>query len=117
MKLVSMKLSKEQSKGNAIDAPSKFGTDGSAPQYSYNTQFSLGNHELDKIGMKDLPKVGDRVHIRARGHVTAVKHEARRGDKPERRVEIQMTHMGIDGKGDPEDALDAVTSGIEEAPK
>lgn len=117
MKLVSMKLSKEQSKGTEIGAPSKSGMDGSSPQYSYHTQLTLGNHELDKIGMKDLPKVGDRVHIRARGHVTVVKHEARHGGKPERRVEIQMTHMGVDGKGDPEDALDAVTSGIEEAPK
>ena len=113
MKLVSMKLTPAQSESNSVPSiATKSGMDGSAPQYSYNTQLHLGEGEIKKLGLK-MPKVGDKLHIHARGHVTGISHNQSKGEKPNRHFDIQLTHMHVGPKGEAESALDAMNDSLE----
>lgn len=62
------------------------------PGYPYGTEISLGEHELTKLGVKGMPAVGSKVHLRAQA---TVKHSGTQddGDGPTRSVRLQITHL------------------------
>lgn len=63
-------------------------------QYPYGCALDLATDELDKLGVKELPEVGDLFHIKALGKVTRVsanEHSAGR----ERSICIQLTHLEL----------------------
>lgn len=107
-KMVDLKKSKTEQKSN--DIPASIGHN----DYSYGTQLELGDHELGKLGVDTLPKVGDKMHLHARGEVTSVSQSAHKSGEKNRRVSIQIKKMKLMPK-DPEDAVDAINGGIEEA--
>ncbi len=107
-KMVDLKRSKSDvKKSHAVMA------EPSHDEYSYGTRVNLEDHEMGKLGMDKMPKIGDVVHFHAKARVVSASQHASK-DRKDRSVGLQIEHMRI-GKGDPETAVDAVNGGIEEA--
>lgn len=88
-KLVSMKetAAEEKAEQASLDSP--------APDYPYGLRLSLGRNELKKLGMKDLPEIGDEFEIVARGKVVSISQsESERGDGY-KCADIQITEMSL----------------------
>ena len=62
------------------------------PDYGYGLNVHLEDHELEKLGITDLPKVGDEYHIRAIAKVKGVS-ERDYGQRQEQGVDLQITMM------------------------
>lgn len=90
MALVDLKRTKSEKKSEkAITAP------GGGEDYPYGTRLRLGDEELDKMGIDELPQVGDGTHIHGHGHVTSVSEDHHEGGKKRRHVEIQIKHLQL----------------------
>jgi hypothetical protein len=63
----------------------------------------LEHEHLKKLGMKEMPAVGEKLHARIEGHVGAVSEDQDRGDggEPRRRMTLHVHKMevGTDGPG------------------
>lgn len=91
MKIVSMQRTdgeKQAAKERATSLPS----DG--PDYSWGLCLNLGKEELAKLGVDELPEVGDEFHIYAVATVTRVSQSASKDGEDSKGVELQITHMG-----------------------
>lgn len=66
----------------------------SGPDYPYGLTINLGKDELDKLGLKELPEVGDELHVYAVCCVTRVSQSADKRGDDSKSVELQITHMG-----------------------
>lgn len=64
------------------------------PDYPWGLNLNLGKEELDKLGLTELPAVGDEFHIYAVCCVTRVSQSASKGGDEHKGVELQITHMG-----------------------
>ncbi len=106
-KMVDLKRSKsEMKKSSPMVEPSH-------DDYGYGTRLNLEDHEMGKLGMDKMPKVGDTVHFHAKARVVSASQHVSK-DHKNRSVGLQIEHMRI-GKGDAESAVDAINGGIEEA--
>lgn len=84
MALVDLKLDKKELAEEAKEATPY------SPDYPYGFCLRVEGDEMDKLGIKGLPKVGDEFHIMAVGRVTSVSsRESEQDDN--RSVEIQIT--------------------------
>jgi len=110
MKLTDLKRSKSEMQG---ENP----TGAAADPYPYGTRISLGEEELGKLGMKDLPKVGQKMHVRAHAVVHSASSEERAGGKKHRRLELQIHKIALEKRGasDAGSMQEAVDNGIDEA--
>ena len=63
-------------------------------QYPYGVCLNLDTDELKKLGIKDLPAVGDEYHIHAVGEVTSVS-EQDTGSGESRSLRIQITMLQL----------------------
>lgn len=106
-KLVNMAKTPDEVKKDFADYPAAIS--GSAkptgPMYPYGLCISLEDDTLKKLGLDgDMPGVGDIIQFNAIAKVTSVsenEREATDGTKSQcRRVELQITDMGIPGTGD-----------------
>jgi hypothetical protein len=89
-KLVSLKLPK---KARTSDSePIKY----AAPEYSYGTSLRLENHELKVLGIKALPRVGDKFSLDANVVVTSVHESSSVNNKGDRSITLQITDMAIE---------------------
>lgn len=87
-KLADMKMSKEEKADYSQPSP---------PEYPWGLSISLGNDELEKLGvdLDDEVCVGDMVHINAMAKVTS--HSLNENeDGPKRRVELQIVFMALE---------------------
>ena len=66
----------------------------SQPDYGYGLQIHLEAEELEKLGIKDLPQVGDEYHLHAIAKVKGV-NERDSGARKESEVDLQITMMEI----------------------
>lgn len=88
---------------------------GAAP-YPYGLRMHLDHDGMKKVGMHDMPGVGDEIELRARARVTGASSEAIDGKTDEhRRVEMQITHLGVHHKADGMKSEDQGGSGKAEA--
>ncbi len=91
-KLASMKRTPEdRRKDMGEPAP----IDAMAPDYPYGLCIHLDKDELDKLGMKELPKVGTEMPISAIVKVTRVSQSAVEGADEQTSIDLQITDMGI----------------------
>ncbi len=65
-----------------------------APDYPYGLTITLNDAELKKLGIKELPEVGDEFHIYAVCEVTRVSAFAGKDQPDNRSIELQITDMG-----------------------
>lgn len=90
MSLVDLKRTKADKKAdNASYAES------SREEYPHGTRLRLGDEELDKLGIDEMPGVGDGMHVHGHGNVTSVSEDHSEGGKKRRSVEIQMKHLAL----------------------
>lgn len=75
-----------------------------APVYPYGLCVSLDEEVLGKLGIKELPDVGETVHFAALARVTSAsesEHETEGGEKQKRcRVELQITNLALESEDD-----------------
>lgn len=106
-KLTDLKSTKKPGKGE----PTSAGENG----YPYGTRISLDEDSLQKLGM-DMPKVGQKIHMRAHGVVHSASQSESAGGKKRRNVELQLHKVSIEKRGgEPGSMTDAVRNGVDEA--
>lgn len=92
MKIVSMERTAAEKK--AAEERYKDGPATAGPDFPWGLCLNLGKDELAKLGITDLPEVGDEFHIYAVTKVTRVSASASEGGEDSKGVELQITHMG-----------------------
>lgn len=92
MKIVSMERTEAEKK--AAEARYKDGPATSGPDFPWGLCLNLGKDEIAKLGIDDLPEVGDEFHIYAVAKVTRVSQSASEQGEDSKGVELQITHMG-----------------------
>lgn len=90
-KLVDMKRTKAERKAEHEKYDKPMGGD----DYGYGLRVRLDHHHLKKLGITNLPKAGDKVHIHAKAHVSSVGHNSREGHD-DRHVELELRHMAME---------------------
>lgn len=95
MALVNMKRPKRKDGNEELAMPAP----GSGPDYSYGLVTRLENFELDQLGVKQLPQVGKEVTLTAKAKVIRVAESTSSGNKGDRNVELQITHLEVQGIG------------------
>ena len=93
MKLVDMAYTKAELKEEAQEM--KVGPAGQPSPYPWGLCIRLEEEELTKLGMKQLPGVGDEFHFVAVAKVTSVNQSAREGEESETCVALQITMMRV----------------------
>lgn len=92
MDMVSMKSSRADMK--EASAPMM----DNGPQYPWGLQIHLDDKPLEKLGLKDLPKVGTALMLMARVEVQSVSSSDRKDGDPSRSVGLQITHMCLESE-------------------
>lgn len=101
-KMVNLARSADEVKKEIAEYSSPATATASAPKYPWGTCLSLEDDTIDKVGLGgDLPEVGDVVQIVAMARVTSAskneREDASGASKECRRVELQITDMGVVG--------------------
>ena len=91
MPLIDMKLSKKEAKGDAPELSER-------PRYPYGLSLNLGEEEIEKLGIKDLPKVGDSKMVIAFVDVSSTSDNKSFDGKTRRNISLQITQMSIEEK-------------------
>jgi hypothetical protein len=104
--LVDMKYSKAELADEAKEG--QVGPGGEPNPYPWGLAITLEDEELQKLGITDLPDVGDEVNFTAVAKVTSVNQSLNRDD-PECRVGLQITMMAAN--------IEAEEPGEKESPK
>ncbi len=81
--------------------------------YAYEHKVTLNADDLSTLGM-DVPKVGDKFHVLAEGHVTSTDQSEGENGKKAHNVSVQLKKMAFKKKGG-SSMLDAVNSGVKDA--
>jgi hypothetical protein len=66
-------------------------------EYPVGLQIHLDHSSLEKLGVKDLPKMGETLNLSAHAKVHAVGHNESMHGK-NRHVSLQITHMELGSK-------------------
>lgn len=66
-------------------------------KYPYGLKICLSKEELDKLGIKELPKLGANMKVMATVEVCGVSMSEYEGGEY-RSVDLQIVEMGIEGK-------------------
>jgi hypothetical protein len=92
MNIVSMERTDAEKKAAEERYSTMAPSDG--PDYPWGLCLNLGREELAKLGIDDLPAVGDEFHIYAVCKVTRVSQSASEQGEDSKGVELQITSMG-----------------------
>lgn len=87
--LVDLKLSKSEKK-EAMEVPRSSG-----PTYPYGLCLDLNEDTLEKLGIKDLPGVGDEMHFIAVAHVTSARSSEYEESGLSKSICLQISDMAI----------------------
>lgn len=85
MKMCSMKHSEQEMNDEEDSVMAE------KPEYPYGLEISLQAESLDKLGVKDLPKVGDAFLLAAKAQVCCVMED----DEGQRMVRLQITDLAL----------------------
>ena len=84
-----------------------------APSFAYGLDLNLNTESLGKLGIKELPKVGSEMKVRAVGVVTSASTNERTEGKLQRDITIQLQQLEVKGaKLTAEDAVDAAVKEV-----
>ena len=100
MKLTDMKLSRKKNPGKENPETEATPSSGDDRDYPYGLSLILDKDSLKKLGMEELPEVGETCMIHAAGEITRVSQSV--SDSGENKsVEIQITKLSVmPGMGD-----------------
>lgn len=101
MALVDLKLSKKDQKEEMSPSTAE------PPEFPYGLCLNIDKDELDKLGIVDLPEVGEEFTINAIGCVTAV-HSSASGNGKSAGLSLQITKMELtpEGEDEPDNAAE-----------
>ena len=91
MPMVSMKLSQEEQK-KAAKGPE---VAAEKPKYPYGLTLHLESDVLDKLGLKELPKIGTTMTVSAVATVESVSIREN-SDRNNREIRLQITDLGLE---------------------
>lgn len=94
MKLVSMERTAKEKKAER-DKYSATVPGDSGPDYPYGTRIRLEKAEIEKLGLTDLPAVGEEMTVTAKVCVTMVEENYSKTNE-RCTVELQITEMGLE---------------------
>lgn len=88
------------------------------PTYKFGHRISLDHDDMDKLGMDEAPRIGQKVRVHGHGEITSV-HSAEETDEKgvkhkRHHVEIQLKKLKVAHHKE-DGALKAVSDGINEA--
>lgn len=90
-KMISMKRSAADKKADAMEqAP----IEARGPDYPYGLCIHMDGDELEKIGIKELPKIGEEWVIVCKCLVTRVSQDASSTREEYKSVDLQITDIG-----------------------
>ena len=111
MSLTSMKMSKKDAKEEfEVKAEDR-------PRFPHGLTLHLDDDSLKKLGITELPAVGDEMIVVGIGKIES-SHENRRQSGVDRSVSIQLEQLevgSVDDDENPATAVDAVSAAIKEA--
>lgn len=90
MPLVDLAYTSKERKEEAAEAKSM-----EPPEYPWGLQIRLENEELKKLGIKDLPEVGEEYHLEVVAKVTSVSENQYGDGRTERCVCLQICMAGV----------------------
>lgn len=67
----------------------------SKPEYPYGLEVCLCDEVLDKLGVTELPKVGETMIIQCQVTVCSTAENSMQGGDVERRMSLQITDMAL----------------------
>jgi hypothetical protein len=115
MKMVSMANKPEDPKEGAGEGKNgAMCSDCGDAKYPYGTQLSLGDDQLEALGITDLPKIGTVLTIQAKVKVVAARSEEDQDGSADNTLSLQITDLGIDGTMSETEKAATMFSGNEE---
>jgi hypothetical protein len=73
--------------------------------YPYGTRITLSDKELKKLGIKNMPAVGEKMMFEAKAKVIS-SHQSADRNSSTRRIELQITHMELEDEAAEKDDAD-----------
>lgn len=99
MQMVNMAMKpEEKGKSECCCCCGPCACDEGKPRYPWGLQISLEKEQMDALGMKGMPKVGESMTMSCMVKVTRCSEEEREGGVPMRSMSLQITDMGMDEK-------------------
>jgi hypothetical protein len=71
------------------------------PKYAYGLRLELDDDALEKLGITELPAVGETLMITAKVEVIGTSTNERQGGDEESCVSLQITHLAIGDENEP----------------
>lgn len=113
MKLKSMKISAKERKADQEKWSKPISPDGG--EYPYGLRLTLDDKTLKKLGIDELPEVGEYITLEAECCVVSTSQNKNTG-RDERRLELQIEKLGCEEDDDEdESAEDAVSKAVDKA--
>ena len=100
--LVSLKLSPKEANAEYADPAGA-----TLPEYSYGTIINLCDEEIKKLGINEMPAVGQVMMIEARVEVCSVSAYENQAST-ERNIGLQITDMAITSGNGPKSAAEKI---------
>jgi hypothetical protein len=76
------------------------------PRYPYGLALCLGKDELEKLDLDTDCEVGDTIHLFALAKVTSASQSELADGTTEYRIELQITHLGVEDENDENEEMD-----------
>lgn len=102
MKLVDMKMSKEEAKKNGMAVETSPGKADNGPKYPWGLEISLENDVLDKLGINiDTARIGKEYTISAVCETTSISENESKNGSSYKTIRLQIKKMSVEkGKFD-----------------
>lgn len=99
MKLINMAMSAEEA---AEAYPTTLATEkAEGPKYPYGLCLHLDDDALEKLGITEMPKVGDKLMLTAMVEVVGTSTNERQGGDEESCVDLQITDLAVGDEDEP----------------
>lgn len=95
-KLVSMKIDKAE-REKMMEGPASLAA-GDYPEYPWGMCLELDDSSLTKLGMTELPEVGENYMLIAKVSVTSVSSNETANGGKSRRVSLQVTDLALEAE-------------------
>lgn len=103
MDLIDMKHSPKEREEESEEAKEQKG-----PEYPWGLKITLGEDELEKLGLGENPKSGEEFEIHAKGFVCEERESSSDDYGDDRSVTIQLTSVGLEPEEEEEDGKETI---------